>query len=365
MKVLYLTRESDLPETHLMIGLQAAGFEGSVMGSLLPALEAKVRQAGLLTELLEIRSRLDAAAVRRVRQRIREWRPDIVQCFTSRALTCALASRLPADVCLVAYRGAIGRLSRFDPANVFGVFHRRVDGILCLSDSIVEALAARGVPRSKLFKIHKGHEPSWYPAEPSERRRDPSEFVIGFIGNMRRVKGAHVLLEAARHLDSRLKYRLVLIGEILDPLARELIRSPEHAGRIEAPGFVPDAFRRIREFDVLVVPSLEGEGLSKAAIEAMAQRVPVVASASGGLVELVEDGVSGRLVPPGNPNELARVLMDLAGDPAARERLAEAAYARITREYHISRTVQQVAEIYRLLRSARPARKSSRGILPS
>lgn len=356
MKILFITRESDLPETHLMMGLHAAGFDVRVVGDLLPALEARLRARGIPVDRLIIRSRTDARAIRVIRAISRDWQPHLVQCFTSRALTCAIASRLPKRVRLVAYRGAIGRLSRFDPANLFGVLHIRVNGILCLSDSIVAALRARGVPARKLFKIHKGHDPAWYSASAGpSRSRARDEVVIGFIGNMRRVKGAHILLAAARELDSSLSARVVLVGEVLDPQVAAMLCDPALRGRIEVRGFVPDASALIREFDLLVVPSLDGEGLSKAALEAMAQRVPVVASASGGLAELIEDGLSGRLVPPGDSAALARALEELARDPEARARYAEAGFARVTKVYHIDRTIEQVAAIYRELAAAAPA----------
>lgn len=355
--MLCITRESDLPETHLMIGLHAAGFEVRVLGDLAPSLESRIRSHGIPYERLVIRARMDLRAIRAIRAHAYEWKPDVIQCFTSRALTCAIASCLPQKTRLVAYRGAIGRLSRLDPANLFGVLHIRVNGILCLSDSIVAALRARGVPERKLFKIHKGHDPAWYGASavaPQARTRD--EFVIGFIGNMRPVKGAHVLLDAVRGIDASLRIRCVLVGETLDPRVEEMLRDPALRDRVDVRGYVPDASALMREFDVLAVPSLQGEGLSKAAIEAMAQRVPVVASASGGLVELIEDGVSGRLVPPGDARALARALEELARDPSARARYAEAAFARVTSTYHIDRTIEQVSAVYRALVASAPAR---------
>lgn len=272
----------------------------------------------------------------------------MVQCFTSRALTCAIAAGLPKRTRLMGYRGAMGRLSHLDPANLFGVFHVRVNGILCLSDSIVTALNRRGVPLHKLFKIHKGHDPRWYAESDRESTpHDPSVFVVGFIGNMRRVKGAHVLLEALCSMNPSVGIRLVLVGEVIDPKVKALLNKPEIATRVESRGYVPDASALIRGFDALAVPSLEGEGLSKAAIEAMMQHVPVVASASGGLVELIEDRVSGRLVPPGNAQALAQALEELARDRETRLRYAESAYTRVTSLYHVDRTVSEVAEIYR------------------
>ncbi len=351
MKVLFITKDSDLPEAHLIAGLAAAGFEVRVLGNLLPPIARMFDERGVDREGLTIRSRLDREAIRRVRAAVRAFTPDIVQCFTSRALTCAIRARLPRSVRLVGYRGAIGRLTRVDPSNLFGVLHIRVNAILCLSDSIRNALRAAGVPSRKLFKVYKGHHPDWYRSAANRPSRPAGDttFVVGFIGNMRRVKGAHVLLEALRLINPSIPIRAVLVGEVLDSRVRIMLRAPDLAGRIEVRGFQQNAAAMIPEFDLLVVPSLEGEGLSKAAIEAMAQRVPVVASASGGLVELIEDGVSGRLVPPGDAAALAKALEEAWRNPDARARHAESAYARMLTTFHIDRTVEQVAEIYRSL----------------
>jgi glycosyltransferase involved in cell wall biosynthesis len=356
MKVLFITREGDLPESHLIARLSAAGFETRVLGDLLPSVSELFRAHGIPHETLKIRSRLDLEAARRVRAVVHAWEPHIVQCFTSRAITCAIISRLPRRVRLVGYRGAIGRLTRLDPSNLFGVLHARVNAILCLSDSICAALRNAGVPDCKLFKIYKGHDPAWYAAaNPRPRREADGAFVVGFIGNMRRVKGAHVLLEALRGIDPRVPVRVVLVGEALDPRVRALLADPNVAGRVEVRGFQPNASASIPDFDVLAVPSLEGEGLSKAAIEAMSQRVPVLASASGGLRELIEDRISGRLTPPGNAAALRAAILELMQDSDARKRYAEAAYTRISTAFHIDRTVEQVAALYRSLVSASAA----------
>jgi glycosyltransferase involved in cell wall biosynthesis len=357
MRVLFITRDSDLPESHLIAGLAAAGIEVRVLGDLLPPIARMFCERGILHEGFAIRSRLDREAARRIRATVREWNPDIVQCFTSRALTCAILSRLPRRVRLVGYRGAIGRLTRLDPSNLFGVLHVRVNAVLCLSDSIRAALRKAGVPDRKLFKIYKGHDPAWYAAANARpRRAADGAFVVGFIGNMRRVKGAHVLLEALRGIDPRLPVRAALVGAVLDPRVRALLADPNLAGRVEVRGFQPNASASIPDFDVLAVPSLEGEGLSKAAIEAMSQRVPVLASASGGLVELIEDRVSGRLVPPGDAAALRAAILELMRDADARTKYADAAYERISTAFHIDRTVEQVAALYRSLVSESRAR---------
>lgn len=346
MRVLFITGRSDLPERHVIAGLAAEGWSVRVLGDFDDETRRFFEERDVAIEPLHVHSRLDWRAIVQIRRAARAWKPNVVQCFTSRGLTCAILSGLPPGAKLVAYRGAVGGVSRWDPSARFGVLHPRVDAVWCVSKSIARALAAGGLPERKLWAIYKGHDPGWYRGRGRQRAREGGEFVAGFIGNMRPVKGAHVLLEALRRVPPNLPLRVVLVGEILDRRVKRLLGEPEIARRIERHGFVPRAFEWIPTFDLLVVPSLEGEGLSKAALEAMAQRVPVLASASGGLAEIIEDRVTGRLVAPGDSEALARALIEMARDRDACRAYAEAAYRRVEYEFHISRTIRELASLY-------------------
>jgi len=147
---------------------------------------------------------------------------------------------------------------------------------------------------------------------------------LGYIGRLEHRKGLHVVLEAMRQ---EATWTLEVVGD--GPDADELRLDSRRAGleqRVRFSGFadnadLPDLYR---SFDVVVVPSLPTptweEQFCRVAVEAMASGVPVVASASGALPEVV--GPGGRLFPPGDHQALQQILCDLAGDPAARRELA-------------------------------------------
>jgi glycosyltransferase involved in cell wall biosynthesis len=111
------------------------------------------------------------------------------------------------------------------------------------------------------------------------------------------------------------------------------------------------------DLDIAVLPSLrEAQGIS--ILEAMARRVPVVASAVGGIPEVVADGVSGILVPPADPPALAAALARLATSPALRARMGAAGHRIVEERFSMSAHVRQIEAIYdeELARSgARPA----------
>ena len=105
---------------------------------------------------------------------------------------------------------------------------------------------------------------------------------------------------------------------------------------------IPDVLRR---FDIFVLPSLS-EGISNTLLEAMASGVPVVATAAGGNVELVEDGYCGRLFPPGDVATLARLLAGYIVDPLLRQSHAIAARRVAVERFSLDTMVRKYEEIY-------------------
>jgi glycosyltransferase involved in cell wall biosynthesis len=153
----------------------------------------------------------------------------------------------------------------------------------------------------------------------------PGGEVVGFVGRLEPRKGPLDLVEAAPAIRAaRPRARVVLVGDDpfgADPGYTERVRA---SGEVEHHGWVENAAGLMRHLDVLVLPSRE-EPFGTVLAEAMAAGTPVVATRVGGLPEVVEDGVTGLLVEPGRPDELARAVATVlerreAMGLAARER---------------------------------------------
>jgi glycosyltransferase involved in cell wall biosynthesis len=170
--------------------------------------------------------------------------------------------------------------------------------------------------------------------------------VVGTVANLRAIKGNADLLAAARRVvDEDPDVRFVTVGQ--GPQEAELRALHERLGlgdRLLMLGHRPDAIRLMGGCDVFCLASRH-EGLPVALMEALALGLPVVATAVGGVPEVVEDGVEGVLVPPRRPDALADALLALARDPDRRRRMAEAAAARGER-LAISATVARVEQLY-------------------
>jgi glycosyltransferase involved in cell wall biosynthesis len=194
----------------------------------------------------------------------------------------------------------------------------------------------RGVD-CRLFAGHGGADP--FP----ELRGRPR---VVFVGRLVRSKGVHVLLEAASRMRTP-GVQIVLVGD--GPERARVERQAEQldvADRVHVTGFVehhriPDV---LATADLLVLPSTYEE-LGTVLVEALHAGVPTVASRTGGIPEVVEHGVTGLLVPPGDAGALARAVDTVLSDPRLAASMREAARRRAA-DYELVRMGEQVHELY-------------------
>jgi glycosyltransferase involved in cell wall biosynthesis len=208
---------------------------------------------------------------------------------------------------------------------------RRADLVISYSPAVDRHLSVNGVRRRATVPLFStlpatlagGHE---------QRRR------VVFAGRLVRPKGAQVLVRAARELDAE----VVICGDgrELDSM-RALARRPDVQGRVSFRGWLAPAelARELAEASVVAIPSLWPEPFGLVGIEAFAAGRPVVASATGGIEEWLEEGVNGLCVAPGDASALAAALDELLADPDRQRRMGAAGRssvaARFTAEHHV------------------------------
>ena len=352
-----VTAHPDLPEVHCLAGLADRGFDMRVLCAPdavnLPVLQASAASVAPFV----IERRFDAAAVETLAREIAAFGPDIIHLFNNRAVLNGLRAARGCRARIVAYRGNVGNVSVFDPLAWLRYLNPRIDRIVCVSDSVRASLSSVGRPLwhlqpDKLVTIHKGHDLSWYSQAPVERASlgiPDDAFVVGCVANWRPRKGVEVLLEACERLDAAIHTHLVLVGDMhSSSLTRRLAASPIR-DRVHRLGHRADAPAVAATFDVAVLPAVKREGLPKTVIEAMAYGVATVATRVGGVAELIEDGVSGIIVPPGDARALAEAIARLHETPDLRERLGRCARERIRASFRIEDTIEKTAALYRSL----------------
>lgn len=292
---------------------------------------------------------LAAPGSRALRRLLMEERADIVHAHTGRAQNLAAIAALGLDV-----RRVVTRHVAFAPRNP--LVHRvkyslTCDGIIAVSEPVRHALVAAGVPAAKIEVIHTGIEmPEALPDESArrvarQRLGIPLECVaVGHMGAFTEEKGQDVAIDALTSCDASLGVHLVLAGE--GPLREELQRRSAKLP-VNFPGFVEDRANFYAGLDLFVMPS-KSEAWGLAALEAMAYGVPVIASASGGLAEMVEPGSGGWLVPPGNPKALAEAINAAVSD-MEQLRVAGIAARKRAALFSAERTADQTEAFYRRL----------------
>lgn len=184
-----------------------------------------------------------------------------------------------------------------------------------------------GVDSARITQIYNGVDISRFkPHEGSRVRLGPpgfmrgSEFVIGSVGRMAEVKDFPTLIRAFVKLvklvpNGRERLRLVIVGDgPTRAQCEELVRSKKAEHLIWLAGECEEVPEMMRAFDLFALPSL-GEGISNTILEAMASGLPVIATHVGGNPELVEEGVTGLLVPPAQPDAMAQALLKYLENP--------------------------------------------------
>ena len=189
-----------------------------------------------------------------------------------------------------------------------------------------------------------------------QERSAHNSVVMGTACRLEPVKGLNYLLEALAILTPEFPdLRLEIAGDgSLRSLLEQQARRMGLSRQIAFLGWREDLPSVMAGWDIFVMPSLD-EGLPIAALQAMAAGLPVIASAAGGLCELVQEGETGRLVPVAEPAELATRLRELILDKQKRDAMGMAGRERVLREFTVSRMVEQIVAVYDGLLSQKPA----------
>lgn len=229
----------------------------------------------------------------------------------------------------------------------------RYEAAICVSEDLVAECRKLGLPPERVHLVHNAIDTREYrrtrPAAEAKRRLGVPEgaFLLGAVGRLSEEKGFDLLIRAAVRLrEAGRPVQLWIAGEgPARPALERLIVEYQAGDYVRLLGQVSDPRPLFEAMDLFVLSSLR-EGLPNVVLEAMAMRTPVVATRVAGVPSLVEDGVSGRLIPPGDLPSLTEAIAGLWDAAELREQFAERARQRVEAQFSFDRRMSKVARIY-------------------
>ena len=251
---------------------------------------------------------------------------------------------------------------------IFGCWGRRV---VAISGAVKDQLTGDfNVAAEEIHLIHTGIDAGRFLKEATDKekrdtrrelRLDGSP-VIGMIGRLSPVKGQKILIKAAKVLSKDFpSVRILLVGDGPDKARIERLSSDLGIrGNIVFAGSLQDTAKALKAIDVFVMPSIK-EGLGLSLAEAMAAGRPCVASGTGGIGALIEDGVTGVLFKTGDPGDLAKAVKYVLDNKDKAGLFGRNAREKVVKAFNMDKMAAETEEMYRSAMSGPAAHKASAG----
>ena len=337
-------------------GLREIGHRAALVAH--PGGELRRRAAEGL-ELIPIapRTEMDLSAAWKLSRLLTRLAPEVIHAhdphgvaMASLALSlgagAAKGSRLPV---LVASRRVDFHLKN----NSFSRWkYRQVDCFIAASEAIRRMLVADGVPAERTVTVHEGIDVEHVLAAPAVNVHEAfflphGSPVVGNVAALVPHKGQRYLIDAAHQVVQQVPdARFVILGEgdLREQLEKQ-VREHHLEKHVLLPGFRTDVLGCMIGFDLFAMSSVT-EGLGTSLLDAMACGRAIVGTTAGGIPEIVEDGVSGLLVPPRDHAALAAAIVRALKDDQLRQRMGEAGRARVNARFTVERMVAETAAVY-------------------
>jgi L-malate glycosyltransferase len=300
---------STRPEISKYIYLAQHGFNITIMGNPHGIFVRELTQYGIDIVEAKYGKKVDLKLIKDIRKIVKEKKIDLIYASASRTISNAIVASFFLDVKVVTYRGTTGGLYWYDPGSYLNALNPRVDGVICVSESVKIHVDAKLLSKkTNTAAIYKGHNISWYDVKANDLTEfdtSTENFNVAFVGNIRPHKGLEYLLQALPALSHLKKLHILLIGEKInkEPFV-SLIEKSGMSERIHVTGHRSDVPAILHSCDLLVHASTRKEGLPRIIIEALACNTPVIASDNDSSLEIIENDVNGYIVPKKDPKAI-------------------------------------------------------------
>ena len=355
--VLNLLTHLDKDQYEAMV---AIGNTGN--GNLFRALHAEgIPTHRLLHLVRDISIKEDLKAVSELRKLIKEYRPTTVFLNSSKAgFVGALAARCPTKLknTKIVYR--IGGWSFNDPGTRWQKWSWKVlewvsakwkDVIIVNNQHDFDrAIKLRIKPRKKLVLVYNGIETYKLDLMSRDEARTKLEipadkYVVGTIANLYPAKGLEYFIRTAYHFQNQDDLVFFVIGDGKErPALEALIKDLGLERKVFLVGQLTDAFKYLSAFDIFILSSVK-EGFPWVLIEAMAAKLPIVATRVGAVPEIIEDGKNGLIVEPGDPEAMAWKIKEIMDSSPLQKELGIQAHQTVLFKFSLDKMVQQIEDL--------------------
>jgi glycosyltransferase involved in cell wall biosynthesis len=330
----------------LMVGMLERGNQVCLAAPLKAPLCEKAREAGVTVYDFSQRNEFSLFALRRLTGILRKHEFDLVHFNTPKAIIAGgTAAQIIGGITVIASRRVNFPLrSRISSLK----YNWLVDRVLTVSSSIKDTLIDAGVNPGRVKVVYEGVDLKWIDSQKTDPvSLDSNDVVIGTVAHLSLEKGHNSFLKAIALLVKEFpNARFLVVGDgVLRTDLEDLAGQLGIERYVLFTGFRTDSEALMKQFDIFCLPSLS-EGLSSAIMAAMANRLPVVSTTVGGIPELVSDQVTGFLVTPDSPEELANALSKLMRSSQLRYEMGDAGRRRVEDYFTVTNKIDRTELSY-------------------
>lgn len=317
----------------------------------------RARQEGMKVQIFPCRGRFDRKTIESIRDFILSQQPNILHSHNYKSNFYALAANRKKSTWVVTnhlWKRTTLALKVY--AYLDSLIIRRADKVVAVSEDIANEMTRRGISSEKIHIIDNGINLDRFANKRiyNDRRKslglNGTHKIFGTIASLTPEKGQVYLIEAARLVtDKYPECRFFIVG---DGGQRELLEEKTAAfgltKKVNFTGSRKDVPELLHMFDAFVLPSL-AEGLPIALLEAMAAKVPVIATRVGAIPQLIEDHVSGLLIQPKDSQAIANAIREVLNDEQRSLEMAEKGFERVRDNYSSAIMARKYLAVYREL----------------
>jgi glycosyltransferase involved in cell wall biosynthesis len=295
--------------------------------------------------------RMNLGTLRRIRQVIRETHADILHTHGYKAtILGGLITRMTGTPLMSTCHGEASKrpdLSTY--LSIENIFIRKATAVFAVSESIRGELIARRVPQQNITVIHNGIDDPIKMKTGSKNARDntgrfPHILCVGRLIRSKRFDLAIQAVDALRGQFPSISLSIAGDGPDEDNL-RRIVRERSLEGYVKLYGYVQDTISLYEDADIFLLPS-ETEGSPMVLIEAMAYALPIIVTSVGAVPEMVEDGKSALVLPPGDLDALVKTIEMLASNTERRSEFGAAARQRFLSHFSSDVMAKAYAQSY-------------------